>query len=95
MSANWWDALIPEPPEDSDRTRQLAQLANWRNSLPAAQQSAPGGPTWDEATEELEAALGDPDPHRWEVALQLVWAVGRLEAILGLLQTFSLPGSSR
>lgn len=90
MSSNWWDELVPAPPEDSERTRQLGELARWRSSLPVPQIAAAGGPSWDDAVAELEAALADPDEHRWEVALKLVWAVGRLEAVIGLLQSW--PG---
>ena len=95
MTANWWDELIPEPPEDTERTRQLGELSRWRAQLPVPQIAAAGGPSWEQAIEELEQALADPDEHRWDVAIQLVWAVGRLEAILGLLQSFSVPRSPR
>jgi hypothetical protein len=93
--AEWWSSLVPDPPEDTERTSQLAELCRWRDSLRTPQVPAPGGPSWSEALQELELALQDPDDARWDRAMMLVAAVLRLEALVGMIESWAAPRSPR
>lgn len=84
----WWESILPPP--DTDREVELAELCRHRDSFPVLKTPMPGGPSWSDAVAELDAAFHDGDDGRWDRALQLAWAVWRLEAVLALLEASPL-----